>query len=105
MIKQIKNNWLILLLAMMLTVAGNMFLSSWNYGREVERGAASVDYVDKENTEQSVFMKSVNDRQDADLRELHSTKADKTEVNSIHQDVREIRDTQLKIYEILIKDK
>jgi hypothetical protein len=96
MIKQwnkLRENWLVLLFSATLTVFGLIVFSSWNYRAEAARGAASLEYVDKENGEQNVVINKLDNRID--------TKADKDDVESLHIDVREIRTTQLEIYKLL----
>ena len=104
-IKNLAKNWLLVLLVSVLGILSGIVTTSMQKHSDKVEGAASIDYVDRENSLQDANTTKVNTRQDLDLRDLHATKADKDEVNSIHEDVREIRDTQLKIYKILIDQK
>lgn len=105
MIKQLKQNWAVLVLAAILTITGNIIFASWKSKAETLNDAASVEYVNTENAKQDEHQLRVNSRQDMEIRTLDEIKADRTEVNSIHSDVREIRATQLEMLQLLVKIK
>ena len=104
-LNNLKKNWLVLVAVAVLTILGGMGSATIANRNEKVEGAASVEYVDKENLRQDVKTDRTNTRQDADLRTLHDTKSDKTEVQSLQSDVREIRIKTDKILELLIEKK
>ena len=98
MINQLKNNWIILLIAAVLTVVGNIVFAQWNNRTDAIHGAASVEYVDEENCKQDEATYIINKRQDEAIK----CKVDVREFNELHEDLREIRNQNSEILKILI---
>lgn len=108
-LKNFKDNWLVLVVVAVLSVASGMTTAEISKRNNKIHTAASVEYVDTENEKQDECIlkkvdKSSFEKHEDRIDHLEKNKADKSTVDEIHADVREIRSQTFEILKIL-KDK